>query len=56
QQSEQIHADPVVPNTNSPELPETGGMGTTIFTIAGATLMAGAFVVIVTKRRVNSNN
>jgi fimbrial isopeptide formation D2 family protein/LPXTG-motif cell wall-anchored protein len=35
-------------------LPSTGGMGTTIFYIIGAILVAGAVIVLVTKRRMNA--
>ena len=41
-----------VENTSGVKLPETGGMGTTIFYIVGALLMLGAGVVLVTRRRV----
>ena len=34
-------------------LPETGGMGTTLFYILGGILMVGAAVLLVTKRRMN---
>ncbi len=34
-------------------LPETGGVGTTIFTVVGIALMLGAVVLLVTKKRVN---
>lgn len=34
-------------------LPSTGGVGTTLFYIAGALLLIGSLVVIVTKKRVN---
>mgnify|MGYP004447219159 CR=1 FL=1 len=44
-----------VANSNTPELPETGGMGTTLLTTAGAVMMGGAFIVLTTKRRVNAN-
>ncbi|MCQ2534028.1 MAG: LPXTG cell wall anchor domain-containing protein [Clostridia bacterium] len=34
-------------------LPSTGGMGTTIFIVAGSVLMVGAFVGIITKKRMD---
>lgn len=40
----------VVNNTGS-ELPSTGGMGTTIFYVLGGVLMAGAVVLLITKKR-----
>ena len=42
-----------VMNLTGVELPETGGIGTTIFYVAGAVLAAAAVVLLVTKRRVN---
>lgn len=38
-------------NTSGTELPSTGGIGTTIFYIVGGLLVAGAVVLLVTKRR-----
>ena len=35
-------------------LPETGGMGTTVFYICGAVLVLGAVVVLITKKRMNA--
>lgn len=35
-------------------LPSTGGMGTTIFTIIGIVLMAGAAIVLITKKRLSN--
>ena len=43
----------VVVNKAGTELPETGGMGTTLFYVFGAVLMLGAAVLLVTKRRMN---
>lgn len=45
-----------VPNNSGATLPETGGIGTTIFYIAGAILVVGAGVVFVTRRRMHSDN
>ncbi len=43
-----------VENKSGTELPETGGMGTTILYILGTVLMLGAAVVLVSKRRMNA--
>ena len=40
-----------VENLSGTELPSTGGIGTTIFYVVGALLMAGAGVLLVTKKR-----
>ena len=45
------HASVKVTNTLGTALPETGGMGTTIFYIAGSILMLGAAVLLLTKKR-----
>ncbi len=42
-------------NTTGAELPETGGTGTTLLYVLGATLMLGALVLLITKRRVSAN-
>ena len=40
-----------VTNNKGTELPETGGMGTTILYIIGALLLVGAGVLLVTRKR-----
>lgn len=52
----QIVVEKNVENTDTPELPSTGGMGTTLLTTAGVALMGGAFVVLTTKRRIARNS
>lgn len=44
-----------VTNYTGSELPETGGIGTTIFYLIGAILVIGAGVVFVTRRRMHSD-
>ncbi len=41
----------LVPNEKGAQLPATGGIGTTIFYVAGAILLLGAGVLLVTKKR-----
>ena len=41
-------------NQSGTELPSTGGMGTTLFYIAGGVLVVAAFILLVTKRRVGT--
>lgn len=43
-------------NNQGATLPQTGGIGTTIFYIVGGLLVAGAFVLLVTKRRMSAKN
>ena len=43
-----------VVNNKGSELPETGGIGTTIFYILGGILLAGAAVLLITKKRMSS--
>lgn len=45
-----------VENNNGPELPETGGIGTTIFYIVGGLLMVGAVVLLVTKKKMSAQD
>lgn len=44
-----------VVNKQGSVLPETGGIGTTIFYIVGSVLVLGAIVLLVTKRRMGAN-
>ena len=46
--------DTTVANNKGGVLPETGGMGTTIFYVIGAVLVIGAGVLLVTRRRMNT--
>ena len=43
-----------IENNQGAVLPSTGGMGTTIFYIIGVVLLAGAAIILVTKRRMNA--
>ncbi|MBR5453522.1 MAG: isopeptide-forming domain-containing fimbrial protein [Clostridia bacterium] len=45
-----------VVNKSGAILPETGGIGTTIFYIVGAILVIAAVVVLVTRKRMSANN
>lgn len=45
-----------IANNKGATLPETGGIGTTIFYVLGAALVIGAGVLLVTRRRMNKNN
>lgn len=44
-----------VPNERGVWLPETGGVGTTIFLVAGGVLVLAAVVLLVTKKRMKDN-
>ncbi len=43
-----------VPNNTGSELPETGGVGTTMFYVIGGILMLAAVVLLVTKKRMSA--
>lgn len=45
----------IVENNSGATLPETGGVGTTIFYIIGAILVIGAGIILVTRRRMSAN-
>ncbi len=53
-----LHSDSVlgILNQAGTILPSTGGIGTTIFYVIGGILVAGAFVLLVTKRRMAAKN
>ena len=48
--------DASIVNNKGGTLPGTGGIGTTIFYVLGGVLLVGAAVVLVTRRRMNSEN
>lgn len=43
-----------VVNTTGPQLPSTGGMGTTLFYVLGSVLLLGAVVLLVVRRRMRT--
>jgi fimbrial isopeptide formation D2 family protein/LPXTG-motif cell wall-anchored protein len=45
-----------IENAAGTELPSTGGMGTTVFYVLGSILMAGAAILLISKRRMNAWN
>lgn len=44
-----------VENKSGAELPSTGGMGTTIFYVVGGVLMAGAAILLITKKKMSDD-
>lgn len=54
-QAASLTATADVANSTGPVLPSTGGVGTTVFYIAGAALVVGAVVLLVTRKRMSSN-
>lgn len=49
-----LTATTVVGNNTGSEMPETGGIGTTIFYVAGAILLVSAAVLLITKKRMSN--
>ena len=47
--------DNAIVNEKGTVLPETGGMGTTLFYAIGAILVLGSAVVLITKKRMGEN-
>ena len=43
-----------VENSTGTTIPETGGIGTTIFYVAGGLLVLGAVILLITKKRMSS--
>ena len=43
----------IVVNNPGNTLPSTGGIGTTVFYVAGGILVAGAAVLLITRKRMN---
>ena len=41
-------------NKSGSTLPETGGIGTTVFYVIGGMLMAAAAILLITKKRMNN--
>lgn len=54
--SEDSTMDNKIVNNQGSTLPETGGMGTTIFYIIGSLLVVGAGVLLITKKRMKANS
>lgn len=54
-ESEKADLDVDIVNQSGSTLPETGGIGTTIFYVLGAILVLGAGIVLVTRRRMSAN-
>lgn len=50
------YVDVAVENNTGTILPETGGIGTTIFYVLGGILVAGATVLLITKKRLSKQN
>ena len=46
--------DTTIVNQSGATLPETGGMGTTLFYVLGGVLVVGAVVLLITKKRMGA--
>ena len=55
-QNDATDDDGKIINTQGVELPSTGGIGTTIFYIAGSLMVLAAAILLITKRRMGSND
>lgn len=51
--SERFNTSEKIENQTGTELPSTGGIGTTIFYCVGGIMAVGAFVLLITKKRMN---
>ena len=49
-----IHVSAAPDNSTGTTIPETGGIGTTIFYVAGGLLVLGAVILLITKKRMSS--
>jgi len=51
-----VLVDGPIPNTKTPELPSTGGIGTYLFTIAGVAIIATAMFMLIFRKREEHNH
>ena len=49
------HMANIIENKKGSQLPETGGMGTTIFYVVGTILVLAAVVLLITKKRMHAD-
>lgn len=55
-ESKDFEFSKTVENASGSKLPETGGMGTTMLYVAGGILVLGAGILLITRRRMSSEN